>query len=321
LQTWVNWVYFYDKDNGIAVGDPDSNLNFEIYKTSDGGTTWTQVPAGSIPIAYDQEVGSPADFAVSGDNIWFTTDFGRVYHSKDKGLSWEVFDFNLQLSEFLWGIVVDQNNNLYMTTNDITGIFRIYKRTPFASNWVEITPLNNMERVTGLCNIPSSDFLILNSYTNFDDDNTFSTRLSLDQGKTWKEISRGDRAGFVNFSSNKVGYSSQVPKSYSEPSKVAFRYKGPIISMLKDLVQNNLTIELSPNPVSDMATISWKSELNSAVNIDIVNAEGKLITSEKIAFNNNQSITKNLAGLTKGQYSLIISDKNKILGVKEFIKK
>ncbi|MEO6691629.1 MAG: hypothetical protein ABIO44_04750, partial [Saprospiraceae bacterium] len=31
LQSWVNWVYFYDKDNGIAVGDPDSNLNFEIY--------------------------------------------------------------------------------------------------------------------------------------------------------------------------------------------------------------------------------------------------------------------------------------------------
>jgi len=74
--SYVDFVHFWDAQNGIAMGDPaesDSELNpfWEIYTTSDGGQNWNRVGSEHIPAAQNHEVGSNGDYFVSGDHIWF----------------------------------------------------------------------------------------------------------------------------------------------------------------------------------------------------------------------------------------------------------
>lgn len=93
---------FWDVNHGIAVSDPptDSSLNagrLLVIKTVDGGATWQQVSASSLPPALHKE----AAFAASGTcitvqgrkNVWIATGGGaaRVFRSTDAGDTWQVF--------------------------------------------------------------------------------------------------------------------------------------------------------------------------------------------------------------------------------------
>ncbi len=92
---------FWNPEHGIAVSDPpaDSSLNagrLLLIKTTDGGATWQQVSASSIPPAMHKE----AAFAASGTcitvqgrkNVWIATGGGaaRVFRSTDAGETWQV---------------------------------------------------------------------------------------------------------------------------------------------------------------------------------------------------------------------------------------
>ena len=88
--SFTNVVYFWNANEGFCQGDP-INGEFELYTTTNGGTTWNQVPGGSIPDpAGGNEYGYTRQIEVVGDNVWFTTSLGRVYHSTDKGYTWSV---------------------------------------------------------------------------------------------------------------------------------------------------------------------------------------------------------------------------------------
>ena len=45
--SFLNGVYFFNANVGVAYGDP-VGADFEIWRTTDGGANWTQVPASSI---------------------------------------------------------------------------------------------------------------------------------------------------------------------------------------------------------------------------------------------------------------------------------
>jgi photosystem II stability/assembly factor-like uncharacterized protein len=86
---------FWDATHGIAFSDPVDG-RFPILRTSNGGVTWTPVPADRLPIALPGE----AAFAASGSSItvvgqkdvWFATGgaAARVFHSSDQGFNWSV---------------------------------------------------------------------------------------------------------------------------------------------------------------------------------------------------------------------------------------
>jgi hypothetical protein len=88
-------VHFYDAMNGWALGDPNNTNGwgneFEIWRTSDGGITWTRVPAANIPNPLSGEYGLTNAYTTVGTNhIWFSTSKGRVYYSADRGNTWNV---------------------------------------------------------------------------------------------------------------------------------------------------------------------------------------------------------------------------------------
>ena len=88
---------FWDRDHGIAVGDP-VNKSFELITTSDGGKTWKAIPASSLPPAIDGEgafAASGSCLTVEGEaNVWFVTGgkAARVFRSVNAGRTWSVAD-------------------------------------------------------------------------------------------------------------------------------------------------------------------------------------------------------------------------------------
>jgi photosystem II stability/assembly factor-like uncharacterized protein len=110
-------IAFWDRTHGIVLGDPVADetgaLKFELLMTEDG-ETWKQIPPEQLPPAMDGEgafaasnscleiIRSSISHTASGSlpeangdaNIWFATGgkAARVFHSADRGRTWQVFD-------------------------------------------------------------------------------------------------------------------------------------------------------------------------------------------------------------------------------------
>jgi photosystem II stability/assembly factor-like uncharacterized protein len=97
-------IAFWDPKHGVVLGDPipddSGKLKFELLETEDG-QSWRAIPSSSLPEAL---VGEGA-FAASNSciailpgsedrNLWFGTGgkTARVFHSPDRGHTWQVFD-------------------------------------------------------------------------------------------------------------------------------------------------------------------------------------------------------------------------------------
>ena len=96
-------IAFWDAKHGIVLGDPITDaagkLAFEVLLTEDG-VNWHEAPSAGLPAAMEGE----GAFAASNSciailpgadlNAWFATGgkAARVFHSADRGQSWQVFD-------------------------------------------------------------------------------------------------------------------------------------------------------------------------------------------------------------------------------------
>lgn len=96
-------IAFWDSKHGVVVGDPvadeSGQLKFEVLITEDG-EKWRAIPPSHLPVAMEGE----GAFAASNTciaiipgadlNVWFATGgkVARVFHSADRGQTWEVFD-------------------------------------------------------------------------------------------------------------------------------------------------------------------------------------------------------------------------------------
>ncbi len=107
-------IAFWDRTHGIVLGDPipdeSGQLKFQLLMTADG-QSWTPVPTAQLPPALEGEGAFAAsnsclsilsndpnianDHNIADDpNIWFATGgkVARVFHSPDRGGTWQVFD-------------------------------------------------------------------------------------------------------------------------------------------------------------------------------------------------------------------------------------
>lgn len=93
---FYNAMKFWDNKNGIAVGDPiDGCLSVLI--TNDGGNTWRKLNCSELPATVEGEAGfaaSNTNIALYKSNTWLATGGkrARIFHSPDRGQSWEVVD-------------------------------------------------------------------------------------------------------------------------------------------------------------------------------------------------------------------------------------
>lgn len=99
---------FFDNQHGIAIGDPVGGC-FSFLLTSDGGNTWNKIPCDKLPEMAAGEsayAASNTNIAIVGDEAWVATGgaVARVWHSKDKGQTWEVVETPIQHGGKMTGI-------------------------------------------------------------------------------------------------------------------------------------------------------------------------------------------------------------------------
>lgn len=87
---------FWNDNEGIAMGDPTGDC-LSIIITRDGGNNWSKVSCDALPEVGEGEAAfaaSNSNIAIVGDHVWIVSggQRARVFHSADKGVSWEVFE-------------------------------------------------------------------------------------------------------------------------------------------------------------------------------------------------------------------------------------
>jgi photosystem II stability/assembly factor-like uncharacterized protein len=109
-------IAFWDAKHGIVLGDPiadeSGKLKFEVLETEDG-QNWRQLASAAMAEALQGEgafAASNSSLVILRDpgdrNLWFATGgkVARVFHSADRGQSWQVFDTPIMHGEDSTGI-------------------------------------------------------------------------------------------------------------------------------------------------------------------------------------------------------------------------
>lgn len=140
-------IRFFNANDGVCFADPDPwpSTYWEILVTTNGGNTWTRVPASNIPPAdsANGEYGTAGSIDVVGNTVWFSAYYSgsanptKVYKSTDKGNTWTVSGFN-QAQGFAGSSFVafaDANNGVAVCLDGTTA-----KTTDGGSTWA-VTPV------------------------------------------------------------------------------------------------------------------------------------------------------------------------------------
>ena len=199
--SFTNVVHFWDANVGFAQGDP-INGEFELYTTTNGGTTWTPVPAANIPNPLNaNEFGYVRQIEVIGDNVWFTTSVGRIYHSTNRGLNWQVYQ--TPISDF--GGAINANSSAVLSfASATTGLIvdnngLVFKSINSGATWTQLTTTGTVF-TTGLCFIEGTNTAFSTGA------NPAGSSFSQDGGTTWNIIDNAQHL-FVEFKNPSIGWS------------------------------------------------------------------------------------------------------------------
>ncbi|MBF2708813.1 T9SS type A sorting domain-containing protein [Flavobacterium soyangense] len=290
IDSYANFVHFWDANNGIAGGDPEGG-EFEIYTTTDGGTNWTRVDGANIPDPdAGGEYGYENIYTVSGNTIWFGTDTGRLFKSDDKGLTWTVntvptpsIDFALDRFTFS-----DANKGLLMTYDPV----ELFNTTDGGATWSPVTKTGNLFN-TNISYIPGTSTVFSAASAN-----PLGSSYSLDNGFTWITID-GVSHGELAFLNDSFGFSAG--KNTDATTGGIFKFTGiPLKTPSFDLKNQ---ISAYPNPTNGILHLD--SEISLIKGATVFDLLGRQVYSSK--FSNLNKADLDLKSLQTGNYVLKVT--------------
>lgn len=295
VDSYANFVHFWDANNGIAGGDPE-NGEFEIYTTSDGGTNWTRVDGLNIPDPdAGGEYGYENIYTVYGNTIWFGTDMGRIFKSNDKGLTWTVnivptpsIDFSLDRFTFS-----DANKGLLMTYNPV----ELFNTTDGGATWSPVAITGSLFN-TDIAYIPGTSTVISAASAN-----PLGSSYSLDDGLTWTTID-GVSHGTLAFLNDTFGFSAG--KNTNATTGGIFKFTGiPLKAPNFDLKKQMFAY---PNPTNGILHLD--SEISLIKGAAVFDLLGRQVYSSNFSALNKVDLDLN--SLQTGAYVLkVTSDSGK----------
>jgi photosystem II stability/assembly factor-like uncharacterized protein len=296
-------VHFWNSNEGVTIGDPNNGY-FEIYTTVDGGDNWTRVPTGNIPNELSGEAGITDWYDVVGDNVWFWTNKGRLFHSIDKGYNWTVSSImNLPATSAMSVRFFDDMNGFAQSYESATGAFVNARKTSNGgANWTVINPVG-MVYSSDMAVIPNTGVIVSTGAAQ-----GFSgSGFSLDSGLTWVDIDGG------------IQHTALGAASYNGLWSGGFVGAGPIGGIFKwdgynmGVADNKIDLHaysLYPNPSNGLINLNFKSRAGST--IQVTDAMGRIAYSQQLsAISGAKSF--DFSALSKGVYSLTVFNSNDVL--------
>ena len=296
--SFANIVHFWDANVGITAGDP-INGKFEIYNTTNGGTTWTLNAGAPAPAA--GEYGYTGKRAVSGNTIWYGTNQGRLLRSNDKGVTWGIYstpavDFGTAANNGDFSFKDSQNGLLLIseTVNSVETV-TLWTTSDGGQSWIDLTPSGNfyggdIEYVPGTANMYVTSGSEGASY-------------SKDGGQTWTDIvnpsANPTYKGNTTFLSSSVGFAGGISGAQETSTQLPYGgiYKlvGDLALAVNDTAVKKNSLVAYPNPATDIVNLKAGKEIKA---VTIIDASGK------VAKRQETSSTVDVSKLSKGVYIL-----------------
>lgn len=307
---FVNGIYFWNAQEGIALGDPsraanDTTFHFEVVRTNNGGASWTRIPRAQIPQHLPFEYGINNQFHVLGDRVWFATVQGRVFRSYDRGLNWQVSDaqapgvpVGVHFADSVTGVlgVFD-----YMNNRIVIKLTRDGGRT-----FSDITPADDQYMISAATIVTNTRVIVL-VLRNSNLRGPFKTLVSHDLGANWVEIGNTEHACWPVFLDAQTGFAGEWQPM--DHKMRMYRYTGsPLTGLFSGHELQGLNLQVGPNPARDQARVSLQTADAADWVLLLHDSEGRLIQQHSCTQRREWSLRLDLQGLPAGAYSLTLSN-------------
>jgi len=332
--SFPDMVYFWNENEGVAIGDGGTNPSFEIYTTSDGGNQWNQVSYNNLPVINNSStINTSSYFKVLGNTFYFETNNGQIMKSTDKGVTWTLINTPLTSINYMSFDFKDINNGLLSDYNDTTKTALLYSTTNGGVTWSQIKT-STTENYSELRYIPSQ-----NVYTNvcqgyYGNYGGRGLSYSTDNGLTWvnntsfqnmtlgqisstpsgklflggfKYIYNSTSISGVNIyvTDAKITSLNSIDITYSaNPDPISSQTLGNYqISYLKNKVSESLSIQSLALDASNKSIVHIQMQSNlplDTITVNLGNIIGSngfpLLNNEIVIYNTTKTIQVNTAG-------------------------
>jgi photosystem II stability/assembly factor-like uncharacterized protein len=319
------FVYFKDKNHGIAMGDPNGGY-WEIYLSNNKGKKWKRVPQENLPAPLANEVGWISGYAAVGNTIWFGTSAGRMYKSMDFGKTWTVHTVDP-----MPGTAV---NEIAFLDDGLHGVAHlrgrgrtfVFSTSDGGLTWTNyFQPANwKNSRITA---VPGTNAFVSTS-THLNPLFTGSS-VSYDAGQTWTDIERDAPKAVCRFFDATTGYAGSffltgpplrggifksqiVFQTPSSPNITVSAGHAREAAVEGEKMINEKLVNVFPTPARDIINLVLPDAIvNTMGVVSIHSLDGKLLQSTKLS--GTTSIQLNVGKLPAGIYTLRFTSKNQMI--------
>ncbi len=260
-------VWFWDQNIGMCHGDvtgTGTSAYFEIYTTSNGGTTWTRVPKADINggvAALSGEGGWTSVIqAVGANTIMFGTNKANLYISHDRGLHWTVSNTGITpITDGVQEICFKDDMNGLVEQTTTTVVLR--ETHDGGATWQTILPTGPF-LTSDLAFVPGTDntFVSTGAAAGFT-----GASYSFDGGYTWEQFMGTETDQFLacDFVSNHCGWAGGFNVSATE--KGMNKYVGVLAP---GAVLNPVTNVLA-EPYDNSVHLTWTEPITVPLSYNI----------------------------------------------------
>ena len=315
--SFLDGVYFWNANVGFSYGDPKTNsaVDFECYRTINGGANWTPLDAALPNItAGDFGYNGSRNIVVAGNTLWFTTAKGKIYRTTDQGVTWTklnspIPDFGALDTTTSFGdlYMSDNNNGIIVATLNATATtptYNIYKTTNGGTNWTTAVPYTGTRFILNY--IPGTSTVVATSQAA-----PVGTSVSTDNGTTWTDLepTGTTQRGASAFLNTTTGWCAGFSDADPLVAAGIFKLTGTLGTQS---FENAAKFKVYPNPATSTVTIAAANVVDS-YNLSVTDLTGKVIMTKSL---NGIENTLDISALSTGAYFFELSSDNK----KEVIK-
>ncbi|MDI1317588.1 T9SS type A sorting domain-containing protein [Flavobacterium sp.] len=295
--SFLNSVYFFNENVGIAYGDPTgSGLGeFEVYRTTDGGDNWTQISAAALPNPLSGEYGYNNTPIAVGNTLWFTTNKGNLLRTDDAGITWTkaqapLTDFGSAAQS---GTVIfsSETNGYLLKTVGTTYTF--YTTSNGGTTWSAAAAFTGTRRL--LTYIPGTTTIVATSAAV-----PVGTSVSTDNGTTWTDVESGAQRGVSSFLNATTGWCAGFSGALVDG---VFKLTSPLATTT---VTATAKFRIYPNPATSTVTIS-ATDVDS-YKLSVTDLTGKTVMTKSL---NGMENNVDVSALSSGAYFFELSSENK----------
>lgn len=305
--SFINVVHFFNAKDGVALGDPAGGY-FEAYTTNDYGVTWTRVPQANIPYTPQaNEYGTVGYYGANDSTILYSTNFGNILVSKDRGYTWTVATTPITASGTAIPKLVfkDKNTVMGLIINSTQGVNSLISSIDGGSTWsyagvdtaADIFDFSDFAYVPGTANtwfITSANFST----------GGLGSAYTEDGGATWIGIDKVQHTA-VEFSDINNGWSG----SFNTSATVGGMYKWGSVRLPANVNYGKVeAFKVYPNPSNDLVYVS--ANVKGASTIKVTDMMGRVVFEKSYPTQSLLLTSFDVSNYASGLYFVEVSESN-----------